>query len=264
MTMKKVVESDLKKIEILQSLMPKFKDYRLDEEYYHYDIVPNRFKGNTRRSFLRVHKKTENVFFMGSNLADKLYMVSLLDYIPVDNNYILELLDIIYTSADKYKMYNSKKNKSHIKNILNRLNNKKKLDLESNFTTHFDIIGQLSSKKQRDNLKMTRQYTFTDDYQLTEVYYFSVPIPSYKNNLTNLYIDIRWLSGVLTTSCHITRQINDETITISHSFNNLSELKVIMDNEFSFYYKAVIKQDLDIITDKVDESHVTLLRMMVI
>lgn len=262
--MKKVIESDLKKIEILQLLMPKFKEYRLDEEWDHYDIVPNRFKGNLRRSFLRIHKKTENVYFMGANLADKLYMLSLLDYIPLDNNYILNLLDIIYTSADKYKMYNSKKNKSHIKNVLNRLNNKNKLDLESVFTTHFDIVGQLSSKKQRDNLKMKRDYKFTDDYQLTEVYYFYIPIPSNADNLTNLCIDIRYLAGVLTTSCHITRQINDKVITLSYSFHNLSELKVIVDNEFSFYYKKVIKQEIDIVTDKVDDAHVTLLRMMAI
>ena len=120
--MKKFLNLEIPKIGLLNHIMPQLKDYRLDEEREFYDIVPNRFKGNNRRSFLRINKETHYVSFLGSNLADKLFLLSSLDYIPLDNSYILEMFNIIYNAADKYKIYDQRKNKSHKKNILNRLN----------------------------------------------------------------------------------------------------------------------------------------------
>lgn len=262
--MKQFLNLEFPKIGLLSHIMPQLKDYRLDEERSFYDIVPNRFKGNIRRSFLRINKDTHYVSFLGSNLADKLFLLSSLDYLPLDNNYILEMFDIIYTAAEKYKIYDPRKNKSHQKNILNRLNNKNKLEFTSRFKTHFDVIGMLSSKRKYRDLVMSRQYLFNEQYQLTEVYLFQLPIPYSDANETIFNVMITQLNGVWHINCEQIKQSPDGYIGVDYCFSDLESFSVLINNEFSTHYKSVVKHNLDIDTDVLNEDYVSLLRMMMI
>lgn len=262
--MKNFSIEEIKKVGLLNYIMPRFKDYRLDEERHFYDIVPNRFKNNNRRSFLRIDKDSHEVIFLGPNLADKLYMLSLLDYIPLDNEYMLNLFKIIYDAAEKYKIYNSSKNKSHHKNILNRLNNKNRLAFTSIFKTHFDVVGLISSKKKHRDLIIVREYMLTDEYQLVEIYSFSVPIPYAEHDSTEFNVKVTYLKGEWNLYCEIKKETVDGIVGVDYSFNDLDVFKLLIDNEFAKHYKAVVKDSLDIDTDTVDDDHVTLLRMMTI
>jgi hypothetical protein len=260
--MKKFLKLEIPKIGLLSHIMPQLKDYRLDEEREFYDIVPNRFKGNNRRSFLRINKETHYVSFLGSNLADKLFLLSSLDYRPLDDSYILKMFDIIYTAAEKYKIYDPRKNKSHQKNILNRLKNKNKLEFTSRFKTHFDVIGILSSKKKYRDLVMSRQYLFTDDCQLTEVYLFQLPIPYNDSNETIFNVMVTHLNGVWHINCEQIKKSIDGYIGVDYCLSDLDAFVLLIENEFSTQYKSVVKQNLDIDTDILNEDYITLLRMM--
>lgn len=262
--MKKFLNLEIRKIGLLSHLMPRFKDYRLDEEREFYDIVPNRFKGNNRRSFLRINKETHYVSFLGSNLADKLFILSSLDYRPLDDSYILKMFNIIYTAAEKYKIYDPRKNKSHQKNILNRLQNKSKLEFTSKFKTHFDVIGMLSSKKKYRDLIMSRQYLFNEDYQLTEVYLFQIPIPYDDKNETIFNVAVTYLNGSWHINCEQLKKNLDGYIGVDYCLSDLDAFSILIENEFATQYKSVVKHHLDIDNDVLNDDYITLLRMMVI
>lgn len=262
--MKKFLNLEFQKIGLLSHIMPQLKDYRLDEERHSYDIVPNRFKGNDRRSFLRIDKDTHYVSFMGTNLVDKLHLLSSLDYIPLDNNYILDLFKVIYAAAEKYKVYDPRKNKSHQKNILNRLTNKKKLEFTSRFKTHFDVIGILASHRKYKDLVMSRQYIFTESYQLTEVYTFQIPLPYTELNENHFNIMIAYFNGSWTLNCEMVKKSVDGLIGVDYAFSSIDAFSIFMDNEFLHHYEGVVKNQLDIDSYAVNEDYITLLRMMII
>lgn len=262
--MRKIVNAELKKHKILKHIMPHLKDYRLDDDFDAYDIVPNRFKGNTRRSFLRIDKKTHYVSFLGSNLADKLFILSSLYYVPLNNDYIMKIFEVIYAAAAQYKIYEPRKNKSHQKNILNRLTNKNKLEFTSRFKTHFDVIGSLASHRKYKDLVMNRQYIFNDDYQLTEVYLFQLAIPYPDVSDTIFNVLVTYLNGVWHINCEQIKKTIDGVVGVDYCFSTIEAFDLFIKNEFAHHYKAVVKHNLDIDTDVFNEDYVSLLRMMVI
>lgn len=262
--MKKIVGEELKKHKILKHIMPNLKEYRLDDDFDAYDIVPNRFKGNTRRSFLRIDKNTHFVSFLGSNLADKLFILSSLDYLPLDNSYIMNLFDVIYAAASKYKIYEPRKNKSHQKNILNRLTNKNKLEFTSRFKTHFDVVGNLASHRKHKDLVMNRHYIFNENYQLTEVYSFQLAMPYSDLNETVFNIMITYLNGVWHINCEQVKNTPDGLVGVDYCFSTVDAFSLFIENEFSNHYKAVVKHNLEIVTDVLNEDYIILLRMMTI
>lgn len=111
--MKKFTTEEVQKFAILAHVMPKLKDYRLDDDSHSFDILPNRLKGNYRRAYLSIGKETRYAFFIGSNLADKLYLLSSLNCIPLDETYVLDIVKMIYFAAHHYKIFDPNKNKSH-------------------------------------------------------------------------------------------------------------------------------------------------------
>lgn len=256
--MKRFTTEEVPKFAILAHVMPKLKDYRLDDDSYSFDILPNRLKGNHRRAYLSIIKDTRYTAFVGSNLADKLYLLSCLDYVTLDEEYILNVIKTIYNAANHYKIFNPKKNKSHYKNILNRLKNKSKLDFTSKFKTHFDVVGLLGSKSKYKELVIQRKYLFTEDFKFTEFYFFKLPLP-YSTDDVYLNIMISQLDGEW--RIHGER-IKLDSQDVDYVFSNLSEFQSFIQDEFSTHYSAVVKHHLDIDTKVLNEDYITLLRMI--
>lgn len=109
---------------------------------------------------------------------------------------------------------------------------------------------------------MSRQYLFTDDCQLTEVYLFQLPIPYNDSNETIFNVMVTHLNGVWHINCEQIKKSIDGYIGVDYCLSDLDAFVLLIENEFSTQYKSVVKQNLDIDTDVLNEDYITLLRMM--